>query len=224
MAYRFGPFLYDPVSRGLLREGVETPLTHKGRELLLLFLHHPGRMLTHQEISERVWPDVAITDDAVRFQVVELRKAFGSDGKDFIRTVRREGYRWEAPVRAEARSAVAPSVQEADGGRRTPRYRLVLESREVQLLEGENVIGRDPDAVLWIDHASVSRRHARIVVAGVETTIEDLGSKNGTFLRGKKLHGPAPIADGDKIRVGPETMVFRELSPGTTQAEREGPP
>ena len=34
MAYRFGPFLYDPVSSGLLREGVEVPLTHKSRELL----------------------------------------------------------------------------------------------------------------------------------------------------------------------------------------------
>ena len=75
------------------------PLTHKSRELLLLFLHDPGRMLTHQEITERVWPDVAITDDAVRFQVVELRKAFGAEGKAFIRTIRREGYRWEAPVR-----------------------------------------------------------------------------------------------------------------------------
>ena len=181
MGYRFGPFLYDPVSRGLLREGVETPLTHKSRELLLLFLHNPGRMLTHQEISDRVWPDVAITDDAVRFQVVELRKAFGPDGMAFIRTFRREGYRWEAPVRAAARSPVAPHVLEAEAGRRTPRYRLILDSREVKLLEGENVIGRDPDAVLWIDHASVSRRHARIVVAGDETSIEDLGSKNGTF-------------------------------------------
>jgi DNA-binding winged helix-turn-helix (wHTH) protein len=38
MAYRFGPFLYDPVSHGLLHEGMEIPLTHKSRELLLLFL------------------------------------------------------------------------------------------------------------------------------------------------------------------------------------------
>ena len=220
MAYRFGPFLYDPVSRGLSREGVEIPLTHKSRELLLLFLHDPGRMLTHQEITERVWPDVAITDDAVRFQVVELRKAFGAEGKAFIRTIRREGYRWEAPVRGEAHRPVTASVTEADGGQPKPRYRLILESREVQLLEGENVIGRDPDGVLWIDHSSVSRRHARIVVGGDKTTIEDLGSKNGTFLCGKKIERPMSIKDGDEVKIGPETMVFRELSPGTTQTER----
>ena len=43
MAYRFGPFLYDPVSHGLLRDGEEVSLTHKGREPLVLFLHNPGR-------------------------------------------------------------------------------------------------------------------------------------------------------------------------------------
>lgn len=40
MAYRFGTFLYDPVSHGLLKDGAEIPLTHKSRELLLLF--RPG--------------------------------------------------------------------------------------------------------------------------------------------------------------------------------------
>ena len=50
MAYRFGLFLYDPVRQGLLREGAEVPLTHKNRELLLLFLHNPGRVLKREEI------------------------------------------------------------------------------------------------------------------------------------------------------------------------------
>ena len=77
MSYRFGTFLYDPVGRGLSRNGAEIPLTHKSRELLLLFLHNPGRLLTREEIVARVWPDVAVTDDALRFQVAELRRAFG---------------------------------------------------------------------------------------------------------------------------------------------------
>ena len=109
MAYRFGSFLYDPVSSGLLREGMEVPLTHKGRELLSFFLQNPGRLLTREEITERVWADAAITDDAVRFQVAELRKAFGPGGEGYIRTVRSEGYRWEEPVRAEAHRPVRPS-------------------------------------------------------------------------------------------------------------------
>jgi pSer/pThr/pTyr-binding forkhead associated (FHA) protein len=54
----------------------------------------------------------------------------------------------------------------------------------VSLHDGENVIGREEDAAAWIESASVSRRHARIVVSGGTATLEDLGSKNGTFLRG----------------------------------------
>src|SRR5262249_12023303 len=135
MAYRFGHFFYDAASRGLLRDGVEIPLTHKSRELLLLFLHNPGRLLTREEITEKVWPDVAGTDDAVRFQVAELRKALGEEGDAAIHTIRGEGYRWEAAVRPAADRPVRPP--ERPGAEPTPhRFRLVLETREVQLVEG----------------------------------------------------------------------------------------
>lgn len=220
MAYRFGPFLYDPVSRGLIREGEEVPLTHKSRELLLLFLHNPGRLLVREEIVEKVWPDVAVTDDALRFQVGELRKAFGAEGEAFLRTIRGEGYRWEAPVRAAADRPVR-SMKNDSGGRPGPRFRLVLETREVQLIEGENVVGRDPDAALWIDHPSVSRRHARIALVGGKATVEDLKSKNGTRLNGKEIRKRSALKDGDEVRIGPETMVFRAVSPGTTRTERK---
>ncbi len=219
MAYRFGPFLYDPVSRGLMKGGAEIPLTHKSRELLLLFLHNPGRLLTREAIVEKVWPDVAVTDDALRFQVGELRKAFGDKGEDFIQTIRREGYRWEAPVRPAADRPVRSAEGEASP-RPAPRFRLVLETREVQLLDGENIIGRDPDGALWIDHPSVSRRHARIVVRSGKATLEDLESKNGTFLGAKRLETKASLSDGDEIRIGPETMIFRAVSSATTRTER----
>lgn len=219
MAYRFGPFLYDPVRRGLSQGGEQIPLTHKSRELLQVFLKNPGRLLTREEIVEAVWPDVSVTDDAIRFQVAELRKALDAKGEEFIRTVRGEGYRWEAAVRAAADRPVR-SVKDGQSGPR-PRFRLVLDTREVQLVEGENVIGRDPDGVLWIDHSSVSRRHARIVVAGGKATLEDLDSKNGTRLNGKTIDRRMSLADGDEVRVGPETIVFRALSPGTTRTERK---
>jgi DNA-binding winged helix-turn-helix (wHTH) protein len=220
MAFRFGAFLYDPVGRGLSRGGSEIPLTHKSRELLLLFLHNPGRLLTRDEIVERVWPDVAVTDDALRFQVAELRRAFGAKGEDFIRTLRGEGYRWEETVAAAAdRPVRTPAGGNGGGASSAPRFRLVLDTREVQLLEGENVIGRDPVAALWIDHPSVSRRHARIVVQQGKATLEDLKSKNGTHVNGKAAQGRVKLADGDEVRIGPETMVFRAAAPTTTRTE-----
>jgi len=222
MAYRFGPFLYDPVSSGLLREGVEVPLTHKGRELLSFFLQNPGRLLTREEITERVWADAAITDDAVRFQVAELRKAFGAGAEAYIRTVRSEGYRWEEAVKAEAHRPVRPAPAGGGGWTQPRRRLLLLKSGEVPLVEGENIIGRDPDAALWIDHAAVSRHHASITIAGDKVTLADKGSKNGTFVNGKKLERPHELSDGDEIRIGPQTMAFRSmLRLGTTRTEQD---
>ena len=60
-----------------------------------------------------------------------------------------------------------------------------------------------------IDDATVSRHHARIVIDGSFAALEDLGSKNGTFLREKKVASVAPLADGDAIKLGSVTMSFR---------------
>ena len=77
------------------------------------------------------------------------------------------------------------------------------------LEEGENILGRDPAAAIFIDHASVSRRHARVTVSADGATIEDLGSKNGTKVGGQVISGVAPLADADEIRLGSVPMTFR---------------
>ncbi len=221
MAYRFGPFVYDPLGRSLLRDGSEIKLTHKSRELLVIFLENPGHLLTRESLTERLWSDVAVTDDALRFQVSELRKAFGAEGEAFIRTITREGYRWEVPVRKETLHRFEWGYRETGGAVREIGHRLILASREIQLSEGENVVGRDRDAVLWIDHTAVSRRHARIVLAEGAATLEDLGSKNGTHLRGERITGVVSLADGDEIRIGPVAMTYRMLSRvDTTETEK----
>src|SRR6185295_4290450 len=102
MSYRFRKFLYDPVERVLLGDGVELPLTHKNRELLLLFLENPRRLLTREKIVENVWGDAAVTDDALRAQIAKLRRALGDAGDGLVEMVRREGYRWNGDVRIEA--------------------------------------------------------------------------------------------------------------------------
>jgi len=223
MSYRFGPFMYDPVDRILLSDGVEIPITHKNRELLLLFLENPRRLLTREKIVEKVWGDAAVTDDALRAQIAKLRRALGDAGDDLVEMVRREGYRWTGDVQTEAEDeAAAPSrptksVVHSDA----PRFRLVLEDREVQLLEGPNVIGRESQSALWIEHSSVSRRHAQVVVERGRARLEDLESKNGTFLNGRRIARSEPLADGDEIRIGVAHIVLRTLSRlQSTRSER----
>jgi hypothetical protein len=108
---------------------------------------------------------------------------------------------------------ICGAVEDEAPGPRGPEgaaaCRLEWGKREIPLREGENVLGRTDDAVVWIDSPRVSRRHARIVVAGGAATIEDLGSKNGTSVSGRRIEGPTLLAGGDQIALGPVVMTFR---------------
>jgi pSer/pThr/pTyr-binding forkhead associated (FHA) protein len=75
-------------------------------------------------------------------------------------------------------------------------------------VEGEQTIGRDADTGVRLESPRVSRRHARVVVRGARATLEDLGSKNGTFIGGERLDGPRELTPGDTIRIGPFLLVF----------------
>jgi pSer/pThr/pTyr-binding forkhead associated (FHA) protein len=66
----------------------------------------------------------------------------------------------------------------------------------------------------------VSRHHARIVVRGGEVAVEDLGSKNGTFVGDRRVAGPTPLADRDRLRLGRTVLVYRcARLPGSTETE-----
>jgi pSer/pThr/pTyr-binding forkhead associated (FHA) protein len=90
-------------------------------------------------------------------------------------------------------------------------YRLLLEDREVALQPGENLLGRVDDGVVWIEAPTVSRRHARILVEHDRAVIEDLGSKNGTFVRGKRISAPTLLAAGDVIGLGRVSMKLHAV-------------
>jgi pSer/pThr/pTyr-binding forkhead associated (FHA) protein len=91
--------------------------------------------------------------------------------------------------------------------------RLILGRREVSLGPGEHVLGRTQEAAVWIDSTDVSRRHARIAVGPDGILIEDLNSKNGTYVNGARVGRPHRLSDGDEIRVGSARIVFRSFSP-----------
>jgi hypothetical protein len=149
--------------------------------------------------------------------VVELRAALGDDARTprIIRTLPRFGYAFRAAARTERR------VPENAVGASDRVYRLVWGRREIDLDPGENLIGRDRESIVWIDDESVSRRHARILVGEGGATIEDLGSKNGTYVAGKKIRRAAPLADRDVVKIGPATLAFRVMKrTGSTRSTR----
>lgn len=76
-------------------------------------------------------------------------------------------------------------------------------------LGAETVIGRAPDVELPVDDAGASRRHCRVRMEGQFWVLEDLGSRNGTFVNGKRAEGVVPLREGDVVRIGTVELIFR---------------
>jgi pSer/pThr/pTyr-binding forkhead associated (FHA) protein len=90
------------------------------------------------------------------------------------------------------------------------------------------VLGRGPEADVRINSTRVSRKHARIVVDGERVTVEDLGSKNGTFVGDVQVNGSSPLAHGDELRIGHLAAILRVVMADDdstmTELSRESPP
>ncbi len=216
MRVRFGKCVLDSETRELLVNGETIHLTPKAFELLEILIESRPRALSKSEIHERLWRDTFVSDGTLTSLLAEVRSAIGDTGPEthLIRTVHRFGYAFSGSAEPEK----TPSA-----GRRRPTfaYRLFWKSREIALSEGENVLGRDPEVGVFLDHTSVSRRHARLVLSEGRAVLEDLGSKNGTFVNETRVEAPLRIADEDKIRLGSVPMTFRAfpLSGSTETAE-----
>jgi len=87
----------------------------------------------------------------------------------------------------------------------------------LDLANAEIRVGRAMDCAIRTDDAMVSRHHARLRRSGDDVVVEDLGSKNGTWIGGERVHGAAVLADGISFRVGSETLRFERAtnSPST---------
>jgi DNA-binding winged helix-turn-helix (wHTH) protein len=203
----FGGCLLDVEARVLRRDGAPQPLSPKAFQFLVLLLQERPRAVPKQEIHERLWPTSFVSDASLARLANEVRTAIGDDARTprYLRTVHRFGYAFSGDAEGESPAPTAPAS-----------CRLVWADRQIPLLAGENLLGRARGARVVIDLARVSRHHARILVDGARAVIEDLGSKNGTSLRGRPLTAPAELADGDEICIGPAVLVFRTSAGDST--------
>jgi phosphoserine phosphatase RsbU/P len=81
-------------------------------------------------------------------------------------------------------------------------------------LEGDRaVLGRHPDCDVVLDAASVSRQHAQIIKESGQYFVEDLHSRNGTFVNGKLISGRQQLHDGDKLKICDLSLTFYSNQP-----------
>jgi DNA-binding winged helix-turn-helix (wHTH) protein len=204
---RFGDVLIDTESRQLWRKGASVHVSLKAFDLLSLLIRHRPVAISKSDIQEHLWPSTFVTEGNIATLIAEIRAAIGetAHASGVIRTVHRFGYAFDGDLQ-----------QEAVVGTHAVRYVLVGEAGEYPLADGINLIGRDQCAEVRLDFTTVSRQHAQILVKEEGAFLEDLQSKNGTFVRDTKVSGGVLLAEGDQIRVGSVILTFKTAHPGAT--------
>jgi DNA-binding winged helix-turn-helix (wHTH) protein len=207
MRVRFGDCLLDSETRQLFVRGETVHVQPKAFQFLELLLENRPRAVSKSQIHEKLWPGTFVSDSTLTSLLVEVRDVIGDEARHplYVRTVHRFGY------------AFCGNAQElhdaASSGPARKWSCWILHARKRTALEpGETIIGRDPGAGLLIDHPSVSRRHARILVTSESATLEDLGSKNGTRVGDRRVEAPVPLEDGARIHIGTVALTFRMFS------------
>jgi hypothetical protein len=183
-------------------------LSPKAFDLLEILVARRPNVVSKEILLDEVWPGKVVEEANLAIAVGEVRKALGEDSKSpaLVVTVARRGYRFAAEAEDLERPAAAAQKD------LYPRWWLTWRDTALPLREGDNIVGRHPASAIWINGGSVSRSHARIIVSPGRVTIEDLGSRNGTFVDGNQLSGPHQLLDGTEVTFGSERATFREWS------------
>src|SRR5437660_7392649 len=111
--YGFGSYQLDAVERVLLRDGQPVTVPPKDLETLLVLVERAGHIVEKEELLDRVWPGVFIEEGNLARHIFNLRQVLGDspDGRKYIETVPRRGYRFVAAVREDVEpAAVHPAA------------------------------------------------------------------------------------------------------------------
>lgn len=201
VVFRFGEYTYDCGSHLFLRDREEVHLSRKGKTLLrLLLVRWPGAV-SREELYDALWPSTFVCETNLATVISEVRRALGDDARSaqYIRTVHGFGYAFAGEVTRSQPRAIPVALLVCDGERYT-------------LYDGENTVGRAHDCRVVLTGATVSRHHAVIVIAQREIRVEDLNSRNGTYVNGQKITS-AVIRYQDRLMFGAsEATILRRIS------------
>lgn len=116
-----------------------------------------------------------------------------------------------SPAPGTAAAMHAPPAAAAAEAAARPKHRTVIGELKLDQMQGAVItIGRTPDNQIVVPHPQVSARHAQITNSGGQLFLEDLGSGNGTFVRGQRIARgqKVPVANGEKVYIGPMPVLI----------------
>jgi DNA-binding winged helix-turn-helix (wHTH) protein len=203
--FLFDRFCLDTDQRALLRGGQEVRLTPRAFRMLEFLVRQRPKAVSKRELLEHVWQGSIVEEANLKTLVLEIRTALEERGgrADAIRTVFGFGYAFAGKVEDEAPAAVERATVSVRWNERT-----------VMLAEGKHLIGRRTDCAVRIDEPSVSRVHARLDISRDALRIEDLRSKNGTFVGGRRIEAAAELFASGEVKIGEVVVEIARLEPG----------
>jgi DNA-binding winged helix-turn-helix (wHTH) protein len=190
--YLFDQFCLDTDTRELSRGGAPLRLTPRAFRLLEILLRASPKAVSKRDLLDQVWEGTIVEEANLKTLVLEIRSAIAERGgeRDVIRTVYAFGYAFARAV-SDGSGAQAPvAVMRLNG--QAPRM----------LAPGTYLIGRRSDCAIVIDSPSVSRVHVKLDVTPHRVAIEDLRSKNGTFVDGRRVEGSVELPRVATVRIG----------------------
>jgi predicted ATPase len=166
---QFGCFQLDTQNECLWQNGVRLGLTPKPFAVLRYLVENPQRLITHDELLNKLWPDTFVQPQVLRTYVLELRKLLGDQAENprFIRTDRRRGFWFIADVEDGGRHAAGSAVPQPGGivGRRheLDKMHALLRQvkqgeRQVLFITGEAGIGKTSLIDAFCSHVSSENR------------------------------------------------------------------
>ncbi len=202
----FRAFRLDTVNHCLWRGEKRVSLPPKAFDVLRYLVEHADRLVTQDEILEKLWPETYVNPEVVKKYVLEIRKALSdrSSNPSFVATFPRRGYQFIAPVREEmASAAVSPATRATKGivGRENALNTLNdafsktrQGQRQIVFITGEAGIGKTTLVDVFLQGAfSVSVRVAR------GQCIEGFGGKEAYYPILDALGQLCREADGNRI-------------------------
>ena len=122
----FQSFRLDTANHSLWRGQERVAIPPKPYDMLRYLVENPGRLVTHDELLEKLWPETYVNPELIRKYILDIRKTLGDrpDKPEFIETVTKRGYRFIAPVIDESGTPgeIATQEEPAPGTSSRPHY------------------------------------------------------------------------------------------------------
>jgi TolB-like protein/tetratricopeptide (TPR) repeat protein len=200
--YEFGVYRLDAQGPILFRGGDRVALPPKVVELLVALVEAAGTVLTREQLLQQLWPDAVVEEGSLTSQISMLRKALGEgpDGKDFIETLPKRGYRFVATVKQAGSGAPGAGVERA--------MLVVLPFENLTAGERYDYFSDGLTEEMITELARLSPEHLGVIAR--TSAMQFKSTTKGILQIGSEL-GVSHVLEGSVRRVGERVRITAQL-------------